>query len=144
MALRTRDMFDDLTRRFFESDWETPVRPAGYDVPTDVFVIDERVIVRLDLAGVNPDDVEVTTQQNSVIVNGTREFPYDAGKVRFLSRGMFHGQFTKRILLGEGLKLDALKARYANGVLELAIPFREEIQSKRIQIESSDEKALTR
>ena len=76
MALRTRDMFDDLTRRFFESDWETPVRTSGYEVPTDVFAIDDKVIVRLDLAGVNPDDVEVTTQQNSVIVNGRRDFPY--------------------------------------------------------------------
>jgi HSP20 family protein len=143
MAIRTRDIFDDLTRRFFDPDWESPTWSGGYDVPTDIFSLDDKVVVRLDLAGVDPDDVELTTQQSSIVVNGRRDFPYAASKVRFLARGMFHGHFTKRINLGAGLKLDSVKARYDNGVLELTIPFREEVQPKRIQIESSGDKALT-
>ena len=138
---RNNDM-DDLFNRFF--DVRTPTWPAGgYEVPTEVFHSDDALVIRMDLPGVNPDDVEVTVQENVLLINGTRRFPYDAEKVRFLRRGTFYGDFTQRVSLGKGLNTEQISARYDNGVLELRVAYAEEVQPKKISIEVGDKAALS-
>ena len=136
----TREL-DDVFQRFFGEG--APSWPAGgYAVPTDVFHTENSLMIRMDLPGVRPDDVEVTVQENTLLVNGTRKFPWDAEQVRFVARGTFYGDFTQRIALGKGLKLDEIAARYDNGVLELTIPYAEEVQPRKISIEVGEQTAL--
>jgi HSP20 family protein len=104
-------------------------------VPTDVFHNDNSLVIRMDLPDVNPDEVEVAVQESTLLINGSRKFPYDAEKVRFVRRGTFYGDFTQRVNLGKGLDLESITARYNNGVLELTIPYAQEVQPKKISIE---------
>lgn len=127
--------FEDLFDRFLGSPASPAWTSGRWEVPTDVFQTEDGLIIRMELAGVNPDDVEVTSQENNLVINGTRRFPYDAEKVQFLRRGSFYGDFTQRVALGRGLALDRISARYDNGVLEVTVPFSDEIQPKRVQIE---------
>ena len=138
---RSTDM-DELFNRFF--DVRTPAWPAGgYQVPTEVFHTDDALVIRMDLPGVNADDVEVTVQENVLIINGTRKFPYEADQVRFMRRGTFYGDFTQRVSLGKGLDTEQINARYDNGVLELRVAYAEEVQPKKISIEVGDQAALS-
>ncbi|MGH2754373.1 MAG: Hsp20/alpha crystallin family protein [Actinomycetota bacterium] len=136
-----RDEFDDLVNRFFGDGHMlagrgTPLlRSGGFDVPTDMFRTEDEIVIRMDLPGVKPEDVEVTVQDNVLVINGSRAFPFDAEKVRFLRRGTFYGDFTQRVSLGKGLKLDAIAARFDAGVLEVMIPYAEEVQPRKISIE---------
>jgi HSP20 family protein len=126
--------YDELVRRLIGSDDST--WPAGaWQVPTDVFHSDNSLIIRMDLPDVNPDDVEVAVQESTLLINGSRRFPYDSEKVRFVRRGTFYGDFTQRVNLGKGLDLENINARYDNGVLELTIPYAQEVQPKKISIE---------
>ncbi len=130
-----RPDIDDLFGRVFglesPSQWST----GGYSVPTDVFHSDDRLVIRMDLPGVSPDDVDVSVQENTLIVNGTRSFPHDADEVRFMRRGIFYGDFTQRVALGKGLDVEKISASYDNGVLELAIPYSEDVQPRKIAID---------
>ena len=140
--------FDELYSRFFGSE-SPPTRWTGgsYDVPTDIFHLDGRLVIRMDLPGVSADDVEVTVQENTLLINGKRDFPYDAATARWMRRGSFYGEFTQRVSLGRGLDVGRIAARYDNGVLELTIPYTEEVQPKKIDIEvgsgSENGRALT-
>lgn len=140
-----RSDIDELWQRMFGSE---PVRPlwqsGGYDVPTDVFHTDNSLVIRMDLPEVNPDEVDVTVQENVLLINGSRKFPYDPENVRFVRRGTFYGDFTQRVALGKGLDVEKIGARYEGGVLELRIPYAEEVQPRKIAIEVGDsKKALT-
>jgi HSP20 family protein len=126
---------DDLFQRVFGSEAGPAWRSGGYDVPTDVFHTDGSLVIRMDLPEINPDDVEVTVQENMLVINGSRRFPYDAEKVRWLRRGTFYGDFTQRVALGKGLDVDKINARYEGGVLELTIPYAEEVQPRKISID---------
>lgn len=129
---------DDVFERFFRGMGETGSPRAwagGYSVPTDIFHTDDRLIVRMDLPGVSADDVEVTVQDNNLVVNGKRDFPFDADSVRYVRRGTFYGDFTQKVSLGRGLDTDKIGARFDNGVLELSIPYTAEVQPRRISIE---------
>jgi HSP20 family protein len=143
-SLATRNDFDDLFERFFGSESQRPTWIAGYDVPTDVFHADGALVIRMDLPEVDPDKIEVTVQENTLLVNGTREFPYDPEQVRFVRRGTFYGDFTQRVTLGKGLNVDAINARYRDGVLELRIPYAEDVKPRKIAVEIGDsQKALS-
>ena len=130
-----RSDIDDLFGRVFGLG-EAPQWPVGgHTVPTDVFHLEGRLVIRMDLPGVSPDDVEVTVQESTLIVNGKRSFPHEANEVRFMRRGIFYGDFTQRVTLGKGLDADRITASYDNGVLELSIPYSEEVQPKKIEID---------
>jgi HSP20 family protein len=131
---------DELFDRFFGS-LPAPTWATRWDVPTDVFHADDRLIIRMELAGVRPEDVEVTVQENTLLINGTRRFPYEGDAVRFVRRGCFYGDFTQKVALGKGLDVDRIDARYDNGVLELLIPYTEEVQPKKIAIQVGTEEA---
>lgn len=135
---------DDLFNRFFGG--ELPSNSptwGGFNVPTDVFHMDDKLVIRMDLPGVNPDDVEVAVQDQTLLINGKRSFPFDAEQVRFVRRGSFYGDFTQKVALGKGLDLEQISANYDNGVLELMIPYSAEVQPKKISIETGRNKALT-
>ena len=131
----TRRTFEDLVNSFWGSTPGGQWPMAAHDVPTDVFHSDDRLVIRMDLPGVNPDDVDVTIQENVLVINGSRRFGFDADKVRFVRRGAFYGDFTQRVALGKGLDIERIAARYDNGVLELNIPYAEEVQPKKISVE---------
>ncbi len=133
--LGNRSEFDDIVNRWFgEQGWgQWPA--GGFNVPTDVFHTEDRLVIRMDLPGVSADDVDVTVQENVLIINGSRRFGYDAENVRFVRRGSFYGDFTQRVALGKGLDLERIGARYDNGVLEVTIPYAEEVQPKKISID---------
>ena len=126
---------DDLFNRFFREGEQFPAWAGGYSVPTDVFHMDDRLVIRMDLPGINPDEVEVTVQENTLLINGKRAFPHDAQDVRFIRRGVFYGDFTQRVSLGKGLDVEKISAAYDNGVLTLTVPYSEEVQPKKISIE---------
>lgn len=127
---------DDVFQRFFGSDTgQVPSPWSGFNVPTDVFHAGDKLVIRMDLPGVNPDDVEVTVQESTLLINGKRGFPYEADDVRFIRRGTFYGDFTQKVALGKGLDVEQISANYDNGVLELTIPYSAEVQPKRISIQ---------
>ncbi len=139
-----RSEFDEIVSRFLGHDPSAPVWPTGgYSVPTDVFHADDRLVIRMDLPGVEPDEVEVTVQENTLLINGRRRFPFEADEVRFTRRGTFYGELTQRVSLGKGLDVEQINARFDNGVLEVTIPYAAEVQPRKIAIDTSGNKALT-
>lgn len=135
-----RTDLDEVFQRFFG---EPAMRWSGtYEVPTDVFHTQDRLVIRMDLPGVSSDDVDVTVQESTLLINGKRDFPFDAEGVRWMRRGTFYGDFTQRVTLGKGLDTDKISARFDNGVLEVAIPYKEEVQPRKITVEAGTQQAL--
>ncbi len=64
-----RSDIDELFGRVFGSETAPMWQPGGYNVPTDVFHVDGSLVIRMDLPEVNPDEVEVTVQENTLLIN---------------------------------------------------------------------------
>ena len=142
--LRDTYEFEEMMNRAFDTDllrWgRWPV--GGYDIPVDIFATEDKVVVRLELAGVKADDLDVSFHDDALVVTGLRRFDWDTDEVRFLRRGIFYGEFTRHIPLPKGLKRDDVEAHYEDGILELTIPVAEEVKPKRISI-GTGRKAIT-
>jgi len=102
----------------------------------DVEEREDKVLVRADLPGVNPDDFRVDIEDDSLVLQGERRNVREEtrGGIRRSERS--YGSFRRVIPLPQGANLEAADARFENGVLEIEIPLQQQSKSRRLEIHS--------
>ena len=95
----------------------------------------DEFLVRIDLPGVHPDDVEVTVERNVVTVRATRRPQREEGDEVIVDERP-RGEFTRQLFLGDNLDATRLEADYDNGVLTLRIPVSEESKPRQIHVDA--------
>jgi HSP20 family protein len=113
-----------------------PVRPDGAAwVPSvDVYEESGRYLVRADIPGVTPKDIEVTAEDGVLTIRGERKANEPAERNGFESIERVSGTFMRRFTLPEPAQEAGIKANYANGVLEVEIPKAPRVEAKRISV----------
>lgn len=106
----------------------------GFVPPIDAFTTDDGLVVRMELPGMKPDDVEIAVQDGVLSVKGERFADVDVKDDNWLRRERFTGAFERSFTLPEGTDADAIAASFDYGVLELRIPHPPEQQPRRITI----------
>ena len=125
-----RDPFRELDR--LASQVRTG-RAVAQSMPMDVFRAGDAFHVILDVPGVDPASIDVTVDRGSLIVQAERSPAYgDAEQVLVAERPQ--GQFTRELVIGEGVDAGRLQADYADGVLHLTLPVERSAQPRRIEV----------
>ena len=124
----------DIDRLFQQIVGDSSRRVASITIPMDAFRKEDQFLLQFDLPGVDPDSVELTVDNNTLTVKAERRPPVLADSVEALVAERPHGAFTRQILLGDNLDTSKIDARYADGVLTLAIPVAEEAKPRRIEV----------
>jgi HSP20 family protein len=92
----------------------------------------DRVIVRLDLPGVDPDSIEVTVDRNVLTITAERSWEPAEGQAMILTERR-QGRFNRQVFLGDSLDADGIEASYDRGVLTLTIPVAEQAKPRKVQ-----------
>jgi HSP20 family protein len=100
-------------------------------------------VIRVDLPGVEPNDMEVSVASHVLTIRASRE----GHNNELINEGELHevsyGRFERSLTLPEGVQSDQIKAHYQNGVLELTMPEPAEPAGLKIPIGiDSEEKQL--
>jgi HSP20 family protein len=103
------------------------------------FVDSGKLIIRADLPGVDPKDVDVTVTGDQLTIRGTREQRVDEQSRSFIHREFSYGTFERTVRLPGGVKTEDVKASYRNGVLELTMPMPEQSKSRKVTIQVEGE-----
>ncbi len=109
--------------------------PMG--MPMDVWQGDDGYHVALDLPGVDPSSVEITTERHVLTIRAERRSEFQQGQ-NVLVAERPQGRFTRQLQLGDSLDTQNVSARYANGVLHLTIPMAQAAQPRRIEVKQAD------
>jgi HSP20 family protein len=89
---------------------------------TDIFVRDADLGIRIELAGVRPEDVSVTFSQGVLTVSGERRTVLGTGgDDSFHIRERFYGAFRRSITLPEGTTESQIDAEFENGLVEITV-----------------------
>lgn len=128
-----RDLDRMATRRYPTTDGEQSV--ADWVPAVDVVEEKERFVLRADVPGVDPKDIEVSMDGGVLTVAGERmnESESSEGGVKRIER--FSGRFYRRFTLPETADAEHITAKSDKGILEVSIPKRPEVQSRRISVE---------
>ena len=112
--------------------------PLQWTPSLDVLSEDGDILVRAELPGVRPEDVDITLSRGVLTIQGQRTVEEESGGAGYLIRERRHGSFRRRMQLPEGINEDSISARFENGVLEVRITGVAAVQEpRRIQIESA-------
>ena len=106
--------------------------PMG--MPMDVWQAEDGYHVALDLPGVHPDSVEITTERNMLTIRAERRAEYEQGANVLLAERP-QGRFTRQLQVGDALDTGRVSATYSDGVLLLTIPLSEKAQPRRIEVQ---------
>jgi HSP20 family protein len=108
----------------------SPVLESGW---TDQFLT-----IRAILPGVSEKDVQVTVQNNQLVIEGERKVPeaFEKNAVTQIA----YGKFCAVANLPTGLNVDHINCRLENGMLDIQLPIAEASRPKQIQIHGGEER----
>jgi HSP20 family protein len=89
---------------------------------TDVYVTEEGLVMKVELAGMRKEDLQLVIEGNKVKISGHRPDGCRAPKCKFLVMEINYGLFESVIELPNGYDLTQAKAAYQNGFLRIDVP----------------------
>ena len=109
-----------VTRREILHTVSWQVRSNVWSPPTDEYETDEAYIIRLEIAGMREDDFEISFENNSLFISGSRSDlqerrAYHQMEIRF-------GKFATVIGIPTAVNMDKASAEYRDGFLTVILP----------------------
>lgn len=128
-------MTTDFDRLFTETGWPAfrtrgKTEPVAWSPHLDVFEKDNRLVARADLPGMKKEDVKVEVNDGYLAISGERKYETEEKKENVYRCEREYGTFYRAFPLPEGVRADAVKATFENGVLEVSIPLAVRTESK--------------
>ncbi len=125
---------DRMFHLFFPSERRT--RPRVWHPPTDVYETDEAIIVKVEIAGMNPDDIHITHADRILTISGTRQ-DMDV-KSSYHRLEIHYGEFLSQVYLSGSFRTDRIEAKYTNGMLYVTIPKARQEHRVPVRVHPSD------
>jgi len=105
-----------------EADWLEGNNDNEGQLLLDVFADDKNIYVKSTIAGVKPDDLEISINNDMLTVRGTRQEEEEVKKKDYFYQECYWGSFSRSIILPAEVKSDQISAILKSGVLTITLP----------------------
>ena len=102
----------------------------------DVFKKNDVIYIVSTVAGVSPQDLDISIDNNVLSIKGIRKKPYTEGECDILLSECFWGEFYRELIINEKIEIQNIKANIENGILIIEVPVMK-ILSRKIQVDLS-------
>jgi HSP20 family protein len=100
----------------------------------DIFENDGNLVLKAELPGIDPKDVDVRVENNVLTLRGERKFESEVKREKYHRVERAYGTFSRSFTLPNVVDTEKIKAEYKDGVLQVTLPQREEAKPKQIQV----------
>jgi HSP20 family protein len=132
--MNLRNEFD----RFFNDAFGTPTlweRPNNWGLALDVSENEENYIVKADIPNVEPDDLDISLNDNTLTIRGETKSEETKNGEQYHLQERHYGHFGRSITLPATVDPKAVEANYEQGTLRMVIPKAEESKTRRIPVQ---------
>ena len=102
--------------------WRGPAEPGAWAPDVDIFEKDAKLVVRMDIPGMTPEDINVSVEGDVLTIKGHREEEKEVREGDYYCSERATGDFLRTVRLPEGVAAGQVEAHYENGVLEVSVP----------------------
>lgn len=131
---RVDRLFEDSLRGLRGSQREEALEGTAWAPAVDILEKDNEVVLRADLPGLDPKDVEIQVQNGTLTLRGEQKFESDVKEDIFRRVERVYGAFVRSFSLPQTVEAEKVEAEYKNGVLEVKLPKRPEAKPKQIKV----------
>jgi HSP20 family protein len=100
----------------------------------DAFDREKDLVIRVEIPGVKPNDVDITVEDRTLTISGKRQFEETTEQAAYHRREIFTGEFKRTLVLPEGLNAEEITAKAEDGILLVAIPRRPEVLPRKVKV----------
>jgi HSP20 family protein len=129
---RMNSLFRDLNEN------ESPVTTASFVPAVDIYEDDKKVMLKLEVPGMEQKDLDVSIENNTLTVKGERKFEKEEKEENFHRIERRYGSFFRAFTLPSTVNTENVQASYTAGVLKLELAKKPEAQPKQIKINVED------
>ena len=123
-----------------EDTWE-PAAGGGSsqdgELPVDMYQTDDAIVIRALVAGVSPNDLEISITRDMVTIRGIREELQETHDDNYYHRELFWGSFSRTLVLPEEVAIDEAEAQEKHGLLEIKLPKLDKHRSTQLRVKSN-------
>lgn len=107
------------------------------ELTIDVYQTPEMIVVKAMIAGVHPEDLDVSITRDQVTIRGTREEEKVAREEDYFARELFWGSFSRTIQLPEEIDVDEAEAIEKHGLLILKLPKLDKKRQSKLKVRTA-------
>ena len=146
MAKEKRSFFERLTgtvslpleiedsEEFIEKDNWINDTPEEGELSIDVYQNQNEIIIKTMVAGVRPEDLDVSISRDMVTLKGKRENERMVADDDYFHRELYWGTFSRTIVLPQEIDVDAAEAIEKHGLLIIKLPKLDKNRSTRLKV----------
>ena len=127
-SLDTKDLTSD-------SDW---MEEYEGQLAIDAYQTEDNVVIKAPIAGVKPEDLEISITDEVVNVKGERKESSEIQKDNYFCQECYWGSFSRSYVLPVAVDADKANASLKNGILTVTIPKQEKTKARVLKIRTEE------
>jgi len=127
-----RNRMDQLFSRMFT---EEPITTADWMPVSDVVEAKDEIMIKAELPGINPKDIDVEVENGVLTMKGERKAETKKEEEGYRRIERSYGSFLRTFTLPPNVDADKISATFVNGVLEVHLPKKEGAKPRSIKVE---------
>jgi HSP20 family protein len=118
---QAQDVAEEAAEKEDEDGWLAEEYEEG-QLSIDVYQTPETIIVKSTIAGVKPEDIDISVTNDMLTIRGKRQMQEEVRDHEYLFRECYWGSFSRSIILPVEIQADKIEAFLENGVLTISLP----------------------
>jgi len=123
-----------LWERFFGEDWGVTRWGEGWSPSLDISETKDNLIVKTEIAGANPKDVNISISGDVLTIKGEKKEEKEEKEENYHLMERSYGSFSRSVKLPVEVDQNKINANYKNGVLKVTLPKSEKTKAKQIKV----------
>src|SRR5687768_17240601 len=106
--------------------------------PVDIYETESKdLVIKAELPDMTREDIEVTVENNTLTLKGTKKLPADVKEDQFRRVERSYGTFNRSFTLPNTVDSSKVSADYKHGVPTVKLPYREDARPRTINVEAA-------
>ncbi len=131
---RLNRIFEDAFRGSRAASEEEWALGGSWAPSVDIYEQDGSLVLKAELPGIDPKDVDVHVENNVLTLRGERKLDTEVKRESYHRVERSYGAFSRSFNLPNAVDTEKIKAEFKDGVLRLLLPKKEEAKPKQISI----------
>jgi HSP20 family protein len=122
---------------------EDALTTTSFAPPVDIYEDEHNITLKLEVPGIDENDIDVRIDNNTLTVHGERKLEKDEKEENFRRVERHYGSFTRSFTLPSSVDTGQVSADYAKGVLKIKLDKKADAKPKQIKVNIGSEDPRT-